>query len=523
MVRLNQQVMSSCSIDHSRLLPLSVIITPATLSVRSIISPATVDLAVTTLNITNFAGLREGCAVHASLTRLSKLVTSGVRIPPVDVFVANSSYILEITGPSLRCDTPSSDVIDIIDAIFEKTGGSLVNRNNNKQEMAVYIAFTPFTPWRLSDYAWPLDDLGKTSTNSSDWGRFVTQCLKGSQPYCSLLGPTLYGTPNDSVAYSTKTLDTTNALWLRFGDERMYCSVQKTRYRLRFDARNPLTSLKSYSYTQDGAFEADSPEHEGLIVAVQPLLDILRGSTYINTKLCYLAGMQENKCSTDLDYVTSQTSIHETALSALVYQKAGEIRNKTWDVAKYQKVLPPSNDSIPSPDPIDFALARNLSLREIIEEMSRNLTLGYFSDARYLSPNSTKVDVITTVPVNVYHYNIRNLVLVYAIAFGASLVAVVMGLHTFAANGYLNRTANFSAILCATIRNPGLGELIERSTTTADSRQHSSSMNPGPNVLKMGLKYGTLLDNHILDTERRETGDLDSTKVEAFGVSGQVL
>jgi hypothetical protein len=37
------------------------------------------------------------------------------------------------------------------------------------------------------------------------------------------------------------------------------------------------------------------------------------------------------------------------------------------------------------------------------------------------------------------------------------------------------------------------------------------------------LKYGTLLDNHILDTERRETGDLDSTKVEAFGVSGQVL
>jgi hypothetical protein len=478
---------------------------------------------VTTLNFTKFAALHEGYAVQASLTRLSKLVTSGVQIPPVKPFVANASYTLEITGPSLKCGTPSSDVIKNIDTIFEETGGLLVDKNNDKQQLAIYIAFTPFTPWTYSGRAWPLDDLGQTSTNRSDWSRFVDLCLKGSQPYCSLLGPTMYGIPNDSIVYSGKTIDTANALWLRFGEERMSCSVQKTRYHLEFDARNPLTALESYSYTQDGVFKADSPENEGLVIATQPLLDILRGSTYISTRLCYLASMQENECTTDLAYVISQTSIHETALSAMVYQKAGEIRNKTWDIAQNQQVSPPSNDPIPSFDPIDFALARNLSLREIIEEMSRNLTLGYFSDARYLSPNSTKAAVTTTVPVNVYHYNIRNLVLVYAIAFGASLVAVVMGLHTFAANGYLNRTANFSAILCATIRNPGLGELIERSTTTADSRQHSSSMNPGPNMLKMGLKYGTLLENHISDTERRETGDLDSTKVEAFGVSGQVL
>ena len=75
----------------------------------------------------------------------------------------------------------------------------------------------------------------------------------------------------------------------------------------------------------------------------------------------------------------------------------------------------------------------------------------------------------------------------------------------------------------ATIRNPGLGNLIERSTTTVDAKTNPPSMIAGPEVLKMGLKYGVLLDDHISDMERREAGDIDSTNIEAFGVPGQVL
>jgi len=228
------------------------------------------------------------------------------------------------------------------------------------------------------------------------------------------------------------------------------------------------------------------------------------------------------KCTTALSYVVSQTSIHETGLTAMVFLKAAEIRNKTWEVARNQGmgVAPPS-DPLPSADPRDIPLMRNLSLREIIEEMSRNLTLSYFSDARYLSPNSTEAAVTTTTPV--YHYNKRNLVLAYTVAFGASALAVAMGLYVFVASGCLNRTANFSAILCATIRNPGLGNLIERLTLTGGAKSTASSTIAGPEVLKMRLKYGTLSDDHISDVERREAGDGDSTNIEAFGVSGQVL
>jgi hypothetical protein len=151
-----------------------------------------------------------------------------------------------------------------------------MNKNKTVQQMAVYVAFTPFTPWTYGGRAWPLDDLGQTATNSSDRSRFVELRLKGSQPYCSLLCPTVYGIPNNSTIGFGKTIDTSNALWLRFGDDLMYCSVQRTRYRLEFDARTPLTALKSYIYIHEGVSEGDTPENVGFIVAIQPLLDILR-------------------------------------------------------------------------------------------------------------------------------------------------------------------------------------------------------------------------------------------------------
>ncbi|KAH7076916.1 hypothetical protein BKA63DRAFT_594509 [Paraphoma chrysanthemicola] len=507
------------------LLPLAAIVTPATLSVRPTISSTTFDRVVPTLNFSTFNELREGMAVQSQLTRLSKLVTAGVQIPPVPAFVANTSYDLEIVGPSLKCGTPSSDVTENIDAIFEATGGSVRKWNESAYPMAVYIAFTPFTPWTYSGRAWPLNDIGQTRTNSSDWTRFVDLCLKNSQPYCSLLGPTLFGIPDGSIRGFGKRINTANALWLRFGDKRLSCSVQRTRYLLNFDAHNPFTALKRYSYVQEGVFETEILENSGSVIAVQPLLDILRGSTYMTSRLCLLSEMQSEKCSTAFNYVVSQTSIHETALTAMISEKAGEIRNKTWDIslASHGGGVSAPLDPIPFANPLDIPLTRNLNLGEIIEEMSRNLTLSYFSDARYLSPNGTEATVTTTMPVNVYYYNMQNLVIAYTIAFGLSTLAVSIGLYMFVANGYLNGTANFSTILCATTRNPGLGNIIERASTTVDAKRNPPSIVAGPDVLKMRLKYGVLLDDHISDVERREAGDLDERNIKAFGVPGQVL
>lgn len=473
------------------MLPISAVVTPSTLSVRPTTASIVVDDVVPTLNFSNFLQFEEGLAVGPPLTRLSKLVTSGVQIPPIEAFVANSSYKLENSGPSLKCGEPSPDVVRNIEAVFEATGGTATDNNNNTlQQMALYVAFTPFTPVTDSGRAWPLNDIGQVLSDSLAWIRFVELCLKVTQSHCSLLSPTIGGIPDNATDTVGKSIDTSNALWLRLGEERLVCSVQKTRYRVTFDARNPLTALKNYSYSWEGAFNADSNENIGFIVAIQPLLEVLRGLTYMAGRWCLLDNTQMTQCTPGTGYVISQTLIHETALTAMVYERAGEIRNRTWEDARNQgqDVYPPSPDRIPIADPRDSLLTRNFTLREIIEEMSRNVTLSYFSDARYFHPGGIRINMTTTTPVNVYHYNRRSLVLAYSIAFGISGLAVLLGLHVFIANGCLNCTANFSAILCATIRNPGLGKLIEESTITDDPKINSSSMIAGPGVLKLGLR-----------------------------------
>lgn len=416
---------------------------------------------VPTPDFSMFEGFREGDSVKASLSRLTKLVLSGTELPPIGASVANSTYALEVLGPSLQCSTPSSDVIKNIDAVFEGTSEMLGSRNSSSQQTSVYVAFTPFTAATYSDRAWPIDDIGRSIRNSSSWSDFIDLCVKKSQPACSLIAPTMRGIPDMSTAGYSKTIDPANALWLRLDNERLSCSVQKTRYSLQFDARQPVTTLKSYTFRNEGLFEADSLEHAGFITAMQSLLDVLTGATYFNPHWCYLAMMQMTKCTSALPYVVSETSVHETALTALVYQKAAEIRNKIWAIAEKEGIYPPS-DPIPSADPVDIPLTRDLTLGAIIEEMSRNMTLSVFTDPRYLSYNSTTAVVTTSDPINVYSYNMRNLILAYAMAICTSILAVIAGLYVFATNGCKNSTGNFSSITCTTIRNRDLTNAMER-------------------------------------------------------------
>jgi hypothetical protein len=508
--------------DLSRLLPISAIITPATLSVRSVLNSTTTDLTVRIVDFSAFENYREADSVKASLSRLARLVTSSSQIPPLDAIVANSTYTLEIVGPSLKCDTPSPDVIENIDAIFEGTSEN-VEADGSTQLTSVYVAFTPFTPVTYSGRAWLLDDIGQVHTNSSDWSDFISYCIKNKRPACSLIAPTRQGIPDDSTAGYGKTIDTANALWLRFGDERLSCSVQKTNYKLDFDARHPVTALTGYTSENEGVFESDSLEHAGFITAVQPLLDILTGATSFSHRWCFLSMMQMTKCTSDLSYVVSQTSIHETALTALVYGKAEEIRNKTMALVANEGISPPSNP-VPSSDPLDALLTRSLTLRELIEDMSRNMTISYLSDARYLSYNTSAIAVTTTNPVNIYSYNARNLTLAYGVAIGTSTLAVIVGMYVFLTNGLKNGTGNFSSIVWTTMRNRRLADAVEQIGVLRSSSEYTrAAMVASPEVLELKLRYGTLLNDDTLEagsaSERMESRP---TRVEAFGLPSQV-
>lgn len=485
------------------------------------------ELPVPTLNFSTFESFRERDSVKASLSRLTSLVMSGVHIPPVDAFIANSTYTLELVGPSLQCGAPSEDIVRNIDAVFEGTSAKLKADNGTEQQTSIYVAFTPFAPVTYSGRVWPLDDVGQVASNSSDWSDFIDLCILNSRPTCSLISPTMFGIPDESTMGYGKTIDTSNALWLRLNDERLRCSVHKTRFTLEFDARHPVTALKSYTSTVEDVFESDTSEHAGFIVAMQPLLDILTGATYLNPRWCSKASMQMTKCTSDLSYAISQTEIHDTALTALVYEKAGLTYQKVLDIALEDGTIMPPNSLAPSVDPLDVIFARNLSLGAMIEEMSRNLTLSFFSDPRYLSNNeSSKATVTTSELVNVYRYNMRNLILAYAIAIGTSTLAVIVGLYMFVMNGLTNGTGSFSTILCSTIQNRALAEKVEDAMPReVSSRSSLSSTVASPEMLRLRVKYGMMLDDaHGSEMERAGYGERSGGKqAGSFGLVGQVL
>ncbi|KAF1849050.1 uncharacterized protein K460DRAFT_415486 [Cucurbitaria berberidis CBS 394.84] len=507
----------------SWLLPLAAIVTPATLSVRTTQSSNITMLPVPKADFASFPVPVAGNALNPSLDRLSRLVSSGMQIPPVSAFIPDATYSLEFLGPSLRCSTAANNVLKNIDTVFDTIGNKTGSQPN-----AVYMAFSPFTPVTYSGRAWPIDDPGQVSENSKDWKTFVSLCLTGSSTVCSFIQPAIYGRPDNSTVGQGKTIDTANALWLRLGDERLACSIQRTQFNVQFDSRNPFSALKSYSYAHQGTFDATSNETRGYVVATQPLLNILSGATWFIPRFCSLSQAQMTKCTSDISYRTSRTAIHETALTAFVSSKANETYQEILNIGLKESggVNSVMGSSSPPPevDMLDLKLSRNLTIGAIIEEMSRNMTLSYFTDARYLSFNSTTVSVTTTKSFNVYVYNVRNLVLAYAIAVGASLLAVLAGMYVYILNGRINTTSTFSTILCATVQNRRLIDIVERAAPLYAFGKKANSLLAAPEMLEARLKYGRLIEQHGGGGQRREYEEAGGFRgAEAFGAPDQVL
>jgi hypothetical protein len=74
-------------------------------------------------------------------------------------------------------------------------------------------------------------------------------------------------------------------------------------------------------------------------------------------------------------------------------------------------------------------LTRGLTMRQQIEELSRNLTLSYFSsDSTWLPGGiNTTVNVVRT--PNIYNYNWINLVLTYTLAIVVTFMSFVIGMR----------------------------------------------------------------------------------------------
>ncbi|KAH7371716.1 hypothetical protein BKA66DRAFT_443910 [Pyrenochaeta sp. MPI-SDFR-AT-0127] len=507
------------------LLPISAIVAPAALSVRLISVSQYDERYVPAINFSSLPFPTRWNPLHPTLDRLGMLVSSGLQIPPIDAFLPNATYYLEFEGPSLSCSKPPAVELQYIDAIFDS-----INNKTGNESNAVYMAFSPLIGGAYSVGIWPSINYTMFRDIPGLWNNFVTSCLKGTSTVCSLLEQTMYSKPHallddlsENPQYTNTNWTTENAFWLRLSDERLACSLQKTQYSVLFDARNAGTALKSYSFKHHGVFssawnESTPGNATAYALALQPLLTLLSGTTYYDVSLCGRSTAQEMKCTTRILYRQPHTESHRTALIAFIGPKANEKAGKLWEQSSQrQPGEPGSLDPITRPpqyDPQAVEFVRNASLGDILEEMSRNMTLSYFTNSDFLSYNSVKPVVTEFELVNVYAYAARNLLLAYGIAFGTSLLAILAGLFVWNSNGKVNFGGTFSSILNATIRNRGLTELAEQLSSS------SSSLVISDDLLQVKLKYGRLKDENENDIEREERF---SQEVEAFGEPGHVI
>ncbi|KAK5663975.1 hypothetical protein OQA88_187 [Cercophora sp. LCS_1] len=104
-------------------------------------------------------------------------------------------------------------------------------------------------------------------------------------------------------------------------------------------------------------------------------------------------------------------------------------------------------------------LAENKTIKKLVEELSRNVTLSLFGAEEVLDPAGANATVIINSQVNVYSYSQSSLLITYGITFALSLVGALVGRSAYYQNG-VSHNITFSAFM-STTRNPGLDRLTE--------------------------------------------------------------
>ncbi len=94
-----------------------------------------------------------------------------------------------------------------------------------------------------------------------------------------------------------------------------------------------------------------------------------------------------------------------------------------------------------------MALARNRTIDVLIPELPSNITLSLLTNS-LLSPLEP-MNVTTTTPINIYIYEPRNVLIAYGIAVIFALLANILGIAAYLANG-VSHDNNWSSMLCTT-------------------------------------------------------------------------
>jgi hypothetical protein len=261
------------------------------------------------------------------ITRLTSAMASNMEVMPMRAVAPNTTYQHKFVGPSLKCEVATGKRLDRINSIWEATA-------DVKNEDLMYLSFT-------------LDDSSDGWISQLTPSIFVAQCVKGS-------------------AYDLCNAISGPIVWARLRNETITCSVYVTRFNLEFSAMGMGNSqiIQSMQFEWLDSIEGISTTTNSIYRAIsQALVTMLNGSIRgVDIGTTNLGG----PTNITISLFTERTRIMSTALIGLL----SSAKTQPW-IGATSRIQQADRD-----------LAANRTLADMIEELSRNQTLSFFSSDR---------------------------------------------------------------------------------------------------------------------------------------------
>ncbi|KAL7953123.1 hypothetical protein V8C34DRAFT_297785 [Trichoderma compactum] len=485
-------------------IPLAAVITPGTLVVVPTTLSTSKSFPVPVVNfsqvqplydynssVVGYDGQSTSNGITPYLSRLVSSTATTSQILPMNIDLANSTYNLTFHGPSFRCREPSPVIAEAIYMTLNATwfmfggfNGSTID-SWDLPSMA-WLAFTPPTTI-ISIVA----DSKKTPLRNQ-WKYFlafvfscITQPAMGHDnlpafdtlPLCEGITGSYDGGPYRVPLQNVSSLNVGEynhgRLWVWAQNITYDCVLTDTEYSTRF-----------YYSTSEQAQRID-PEYSFKWTEE----DVHDSYFYLADALSTLLGGAVRVVGTGI--MAYKTRVIDTAIFGAL--KAESTNNASSGLLP--KLL--AQDS--------RALARNKTVGELIEELSRNITLSVFSLDQMLIQNDTMVKISSD--VNVYSYNRRVLIITYAVVFLGTLIALLIGGVAYFKNG-VSHQVSFSAFM-STTRNYRLDKLTAGSSMGAMPLRDS--------IRSTKLRFG-VLRNADEEADREE-----AMRRVGFGLSDQIV
>ncbi|KAK4198222.1 hypothetical protein QBC40DRAFT_205317 [Triangularia verruculosa] len=385
----------------SWVIPLLTIVTPATLSIRSVMSSSTNLAPVRTVNFTNseeWATAEGAGMIRGPGTAISRLFTevyASRRIIPQDPPSPNATYELDFWGPSYKCE----DINDFI-------------KTRNKPTWNISDSY-PGSPYKTFRDAF--------------FGELPDASKKSSKP-----SGILYQAAAPSYM--------NNVLLLHAGwdsGSSIVCQLYNTSYTLSISFINGDRSIipLAIRYLEPAAWDHSAGRFSGLsgpdtVLPTFYVTHLLFSSLMVNIIRIGVS------CSLSFDGEAKTIPLLQSSLPF-----CPEVARGASVCAYFQN---------PS-------ACRNQSLSRAIEDLSRNFTISTMGYEFWEGSAMTTVPMTITFPQNQYSYQQSTLLITYGGGFAVAFLCLALGAFAVKRNGLISSTA-FSTIMLTT-RNPDLDDL----------------------------------------------------------------